>query len=422
MTETGRGSTDALSRAEKLIDESKVSGYVDSAAQKDRSMKEAAAALSLESLNADPKTGKFPNARETANPGYSGPVFELSQNFPVKEPNAENYPWLKYDVKTQMKEYMQAVLDYVLEGNVEVGFAGQNNQVRQWYHAPWLHYGPKGREFTHGLTMERNSRPGELSNGQTGLYQNWGVGLYNPVGAYTLGQVWKDPNKPNVDNVRFPEGTVSFKLLFTEAPVSEVPYLKGAPEIEANVYKQAASPVPPDAPKEIRKLRLLQMDVAIKDSRSKETGWVLGTYVYNGNLNNENPWKNIQPVGAAWGNDPDVTRMKAYLGEKLQQQSLNDAPTLPPQHLGWAGRLNGPVDNPVSGCLSCHGRAQWPMKDVVPPKTVEYDSPEWMKFFTNVRSGEPESPGHKSLDYSLQLAEGIKNYYEWRKEFEKTRK
>lgn len=354
----------------------------------------------------------FPDAREKPTPGYSGPVFELSQDFPKNEPEAENYPWLKYDFKTQMNEYMQAVLDYITEGNIEVDFAGQKNEVRKWYHAPWLHYGVSGREFIHGLTMERNSRPAELANSQATMFQNWGVGMYNPAGGYTLGKVWRDPENPNTKDVRFPEGSVSFKLLFTEATEKEVPYLKGAPEWNANIYIKPASPMPEDTPKVQKNLRLLQIDVAIKDKRAQETGWVLGTFTYNSKMNNANPWKNLMPVGVAWGNDPEVTRLETYLGKKLTQQTLNSNPELPAQHLGWGGRLNGPVDNPQSGCVSCHSHAQWPLKEVMPSKQVEYDSKQWMSFFRNIKGGEAATPGHDSLDYSLQLAEGIKHFYE----------
>ncbi len=84
--------------------------------------------------------------------------------------------------------------------------------------------------------------------------------------------------------------------------------------------------------------------------------------------------------------------------------------TVPFQHLGWAGRLNGPVDNPISSCLSCHAIAQWPVvAPLVPPRNVEPDSAEWMKWFRNVRAGESFSEGAVSLDYSLQLAVGIQN-------------
>lgn len=367
---------------------------------------------------ADPRTvnGRFADSRENPPAGYTGPVFELSQDYPKQVPPEENLPWLKYDFKTQMPEYMAAVLDYIMEGNVEANFAGQNNESRKWFHAPWLHYGVSGREYTHGLTMERNSRPGELSYGQTKQYQNWGIGMYNSRGAYTIGQVWKDPENPNVKNVNFPEGTVSFKMLFTEAPVKDVPYLKGSPELKANIYRESASPMPEDMPKSLRDVRLLQIDVAIKDKRATETGWVLGTFVYDGKMNNPNPWLNVKPVGTAWGSDPDMTRMKLFLGEKLKEQTLNQDPELPPQHLGWGGRLNGPVDNPNSSCMSCHSRAEWPQRDVMPPKTMEYDSKDFMKWFSNVKGGEAYTPGSNSLDYSLQLSEGLKNYHKWKED------
>lgn len=367
---------------------------------------------------ANPATvnGRFADSREKAPADYAGPVFELSQDYPKQLPPEENLPWMKYDFKTQMPEYMAAVLDYIMDGNVEANFAGQNNANRKWFHAPWLHYGVSGREYTHGLTMERNSRPGELSYSQTKQYQNWGIGMYNPRGAYTLGQVWKDPENPNVKGVTFPEGAVSFKMLFTEAPVSEVPYLKGAPEVTANIYKESASPMPEDMPKSLRNVRLLQIDVAIKDKRASETGWVLGTFVYDGKMNNSNPWRNVKPVGVAWGNDPDVTRMKMFLGTPLKEQSLSQDPELPPQHLGWGGRLNGPVDNPNSSCMSCHSKAEWPPKDVMPPKKFEYDSKEFMRWFSNVKGGEAYTAGSDSLDYSLQLQEGLKNHQKWKED------
>lgn len=359
----------------------------------------------------------FPDAHDRPTPDWNGPVFELSQRYPEQAPATDkDAPWLKYDPKTQMNEYMKAVLDYVLEGNVEANFAGQDNQVRKWYHAPWLTYGASGREFVHGLTMERSNRPGELSYGQTDQTQSWGVGMYNAPGGYTIGQVWKDPMNPNTKNVNFPEGTVSFKILFTTAPESQVPYLKGSPEWEAYVYKDGVAKPTEDTPKEIKKVHLLQMDVAIKDSRS-DNGWVLGTYVYSDKAGNSNPWRNLTPVGLAWGNDPDVTRLRAYAGEALKEQVLNKSPLLPPQHLGWGGRLNGPVDNPVSGCVSCHSLAGYPQREVVPPKTVEYDSPQWMSWFKNVKSGEPPAPGSDSLDFSLQLSEGVKHFNEWKNKY-----
>jgi hypothetical protein len=125
---------------------------------------------------------------------------------------------------------MQAVIDYCYEGNLEVEFRGQDNATRKWYHAPWLHPGPNGREFTHGLTGERLSRTRELAATQSSAFHNFAVGLYNAGGGYAIGRVWADPNHPDPSKAAFPEGTVAFKLLFTMAAKDQVPYLDGAPE------------------------------------------------------------------------------------------------------------------------------------------------------------------------------------------------
>jgi hypothetical protein len=80
-----------------------------------------------------------------------------------------------------------------------------------------------------------------------------------------------------------------------------------------------------------------------------------------------------------------------------------------PLKLGWLGRLNGPVDNPRSACLSCHATAQIESRSpMVPPASVTVDAR--MRWFRNVRAGRPFDSGERSLDYSLQLQEGIKRF------------
>jgi hypothetical protein len=92
-------------------------------------------------------------------------------------------------------KYLQAVLNYCLEGNTANSFADvSSNTVRKWYHAPWLHTTNSGREFIHGMTKERPSRVPELGPAQTGAHDNWAVGFYNARGAFAIGQVWKDPH------------------------------------------------------------------------------------------------------------------------------------------------------------------------------------------------------------------------------------
>jgi hypothetical protein len=91
--------------------------------------------------------------------------------------------------------------------------------------------------------------------------------------------------------------------------------------------------------------------------------------------------------------------------------------------LGWLERLNGPIDNPASACLSCHMTAEWPRPnsttmfltslpfaevtstDPLDPSVVE----QKMRWFRNIKR-KPFDTGNLSLDYSLQLYEGMKNF------------
>lgn len=361
------------------------------------------------------KNARFPDTRDKPPEDWKGPVFVLSQDYPT-DIQIDNYPWKDIDPKNNWLEYIQAVREYCYEGNLEIDWRVQNNKTRKWYHTPWLHWGRNGREFVHGLTRERPSQPGELALSQVSIFENWAVGMYNSSGGCTIGKVWENPDNPNIDAAKFPNNTVAIKLLFTTASVSEVPYLKGAYEWDAFIYDEQSEPTNPRGRRSIHKVRLIQIDLAIRDRRVNETtGWVFGTFVYNGNVDGDTPWQKMIPVGLMWGNDPDVSISSARKGHTVKESVFNDSNSVPFQHLGYAGRLNGPVDNPISSCLSCHATAEWPSKmQFTPPRKSLPDSPEWMKWFRNVKAGEPFSEGAQSLDYSLQLLTGISNYYEWK--------
>ena len=166
---------------------------------------------------AAPTLAQFPDAHDPPPAGWTGQVFKLRQDYPQTLPPTGSRPWTSISFKTKPNDYMKAVLAYALEGNKEADFVVQNNTVRGWYHAPWMHAGPAGREFMRGLTRERSSRPGELHANQTGTFENWAVSVYNPRGGYTLGRVWEAPESPNPAAAKFPIGAVSVKLIFTEA-------------------------------------------------------------------------------------------------------------------------------------------------------------------------------------------------------------
>ncbi len=310
---------------------------------------------------------------------------------------------------------MWSVLNYCFEGNTGVGFVVQDNKVRQWFHVPWLHLGPNPREFVHGLTRERSSRPFELSPLQTELYRNYAVGFYNDRGGREIGRVWRDPLNPDVTNVNFPEGTVAFKLLFTTAPTSVVPYLGGSPEWAADIDRAQTT-------QEILNtvVRLLQIDIAVKDQRADKAEWVFGTFHYDSAVSNTDSWLRLRPLALMWGDDPKLTPSGYQSGDRPQESWVNPVSPLviyrqnppqgaqPPATLGWAGRANGPVDNPRSSCLSCHSTAQNPAQSPMtpPPTSSEAASLRW---FRNLAVNEAFDQGSQTLDFSLQLGVGIQN-------------
>jgi hypothetical protein len=387
-------------------------------------MKRSNLALLLIFASASALAGVFPDCSYSPpsgwNPAAGDPVFALSQDYPTTDPSSSlTQPWKAIDFHQQPAAYMQTVIDYCYEGNLDVQFRGQDNSTRKWYHAPWLHPGPNGREFTHGMTGERSSRPGELAATQTNSFHNCAVGLYNEAGGYAIGRVWADPKHPDASKAAFPEGTVAFKLLFTTATKDQVPYLDGAPEWIADTERS-------NDPNQIRgnKVRLLQIDIAVKDNRSNKGGWVFGTFQFDKGVTAQDPWRQITPVTLMWGDDPTFTpaNYDPAHGNIPQESWINGAAPIvvyrsglpqsssAPHVLGWAGRGNGPVDNPVFSCLSCHSLAEQPKaaKNLNFPSGSDQQKLHW---FRNLAPLEPfDNDGqHKSLDFSLQLAVGIDN-------------
>lgn len=365
----------------------------------------------------------FKNARDEPPPLWTGREFKLRKDYPKAKPAAEEWPWLKFDFKNpkEAAQYLLAVRDYCYQDNLDVDWQQhhEKKQGRIWYHAPWMHADmDKGREFVNGLTRELTSPGHQLHRVlQQCLERNWAVSLYNPMGGHTLGQVWSDINKPNPKAARFEVGTVSVKLLFTTATKETVPYLDGALEWDAHVKDRGPLPFwplhislsDPPRPHQITKLRLLQLDVAVRDERANDTtGWVFGTFIYHKNAPGATPWDKMVPVGLMWGNDPEATSDKHPIKESWNNEAN---PLIKQAHDlgrwgGWNGRLNGPVDNPRSACLSCHSTAQASQKvDMTWEKTPE----KVMDWFRNLKPGVAFTDKGESLDYSLQLAKGIQN-------------
>lgn len=369
------------------------------------------------------------------------PCFAISLDYPDQYDSSQPLPWESIDFQSNPEYYMEAVRKYAAEGNIKIDWDVKNNSVRKWFHAPWMHQGSRGREPVRGLTRERGSRWHELSSQQTRRTNNWAVGFYNDRGGYEFGKAWLNRAIPNTSNVKFPIGTVSVKLLFTDATNEEAPYLVGTGKgltWHAQITRNA-QPVP---------LRLLQVDIAVRDPNADSTtGWVFGTFMFNASKGNPNYWDNLVLVGLHWGNDPSLTRKQYDSGKRPVEGWVNPSVAQkfsshrPPfGDLGYLARMNGPVDNPFSSCLACHSRAvdtagsRGPaftpnLRDMcirqlskdgnrtyekISGCTVTEDAEQRIGvFFRNLKPGEPFLPNTKSLDYSLQMADGIAHWNIW---------
>lgn len=382
----------------------------------------------------NPSTDPFPDFGYMTNANTS-PAFQLSQDYPKTKPPLTEIPKFfallppKFGPDFELwRPYMMAIRDYCFEGNTTTGWVVQNNPVRKWYHIPWQHYGGSGREGFHGLTKEAPVQPNQLAIGQgqpapNDFYQTYAVGFFNSFGGYRIGQVWADHMKPNLaTGDGFPEGTVICKLLFVDVPTSQVPFLVNPIQWQAYIQQTYFN-----INRYVGTVSLIQMDIAVRDSRAP-LGWIMGTFQYNGALNNSDPWKNLIPVGVMWGNDPTITDSNytnpqptvTKINPNLKETAINaNTKELPPTHLGWNGRLNGPVDNPQSSCISCHMTAEVPqtspMSPLFLPKSEQpaVGSTAWMRWFQNDKCGSVFDEGSQSADFSLQLSEGIANFNEW---------
>jgi hypothetical protein len=359
-------------------------------------------------------------------------VFRLSQDYPATLPTPPTPEFFKTDFKKDWKKYLLEVQKYCFEGNTETDFRVEDNKVRSWYHMPWQHYSDNGREGYHGLTKEAPVKPFQLASGQSyGTGGAWAIGFFNDIAGHTIGEVWRDHNDPDVKAMGkgFKNGAVLFKILFVSIPPDiaekQVPFLQNGQWWDAYATYNFAS----NERKSI-KVALIQMDIMVRDDRAPN-GWVFGNFQYNGKMNKPNKWENLVPVGLMWGQDPtnntnqsNPQPKRTIINTSLTETIINpDSTELPPTHLGWNGRLNGPVDNPMSSCYSCHSTAQYPQSSPISPlfdadtlKANPIGSPGWMRWFSNLKCGTPfDDPAtHQSTDFCLQMAEAIQNFETWK--------
>jgi hypothetical protein len=342
-------------------------------------------------------------------------TFALSQAYPATMPAkpGSGFPWEKTDFRAGAGGFMKQVLDYCWEGMDSAKWVAQNNPVRKWYHAPWLDSGYAGREFVHGLRMDRTAFPGDLHPKQQDKERNYSITFYNDMAGYTIGQVWCDPNKPDASKAHFPIGSVWFKLVFTTADTSAAPYLLNPMEWEAYVETGADLPI---NPKKLQKLRLLEVDFGVRmTSKDAVNGWLFGVYVFSGQKRGNSIKEKLVPIGLQWGNDPGLTPAAVREGKAIEQSWINtnvwdenNPNSSLIQKLGWGYRLQSPIGEHSGSIMSEHMTAGWPPAPRFPVTGMAIDS--MLKWHRNLPSGTAFNNGQVSLDYGLELMEGMRNH------------
>jgi hypothetical protein len=324
-------------------------------------------------------------------PGWTGPVFKLSHDYPRGHVDCPS-PWLKRKVDFKNPRwvgswelYLNDVIQYVKQGQEpdlpdNVGWRTEVGGQARWFHVPWMAYdGQRGREFVHGLTNELSTaqsvfRPGrgtgvhtlpgalQTENGVDPLFETWSVGFYNPCGAKSIGEQWPASGEPATyadakgrmfaRGMPFPEGTVVVKILNSTAEASQVPYLKGSTTWQANGHVQSGPVTYSTCERQVRKVHLVQMDIAVVDARSP-TRWVYTTLAYDGKLPGKTVWDRMKPIGVQFGSDnktfPAAPESKSHPLHETLHSNMNI-----PEHYGCNGRLAGIVDQANSSCVSCH--------------------------------------------------------------------
>jgi hypothetical protein len=394
--------------------------------------------------------GAVPPAAE-----YAGPLFKLSYKYP-EALGAPAMPWRAAlgngpITKQTAAAYTRALKDAIGKDMrvLLTDYPRWNAGKRGWYNDPWL---GAEREPIHGMLLGVASVDNALfpKSGLSKPFTTYVVTYYNSTAAQTIGRIWgKTGQSPAVDaaSTQYAEGSVTVKLAFTTAGPGVWPAMDGALAWPMYVAENATTGHF-DKPA-VQHAYLMQLDIVVKDSQAApDTGWVFTTLVYDRNVRagSQGVWDQMVPLGAQWGNDPQVNSAIAPTAS-LQQTWVNPAaPLYATETLGWGGRLSGPNDHGVndisfvdngsrqlarnarnSSCLSCHGASQWNVNDpaagmasfmmpLAPPtngtspragqpylNSPAPGSTEWLRWFQNRQGNVPMDAGSVAGDFDLAL-------------------
>lgn len=336
------------------------------------------------------------------------PYFTLRADYDKIKTNSQSRPWKGMSIADEAgaKKVADVVLDHFYDSMIQNTKKADQNFIAQktpatksqWCHMPWLNVGESGREAIHGLTKERDLEPSSMypTAGLTPETKGagWGIGYYNDISCGTIGSIFGTPENPIENpqfvNMQFPDGTASIKVLFTSATL---------PELEKSFGLTANVSMPEQANRRLRTVKMIQIDVAIKDSsvvgtRPEADHWFMISYYFDTNYSYASKHKfkgdfaallKMRPIGVQTG----FTIADSVIFKDSKTNSVGNS--LYPE----ANRLlNGPADNSKASCLSCHGAAGTMLRMV--PGVKDFTQ------YTKIKTS--------TLDFSQQLALAKKNY------------
>ncbi len=375
---------------------------------------------------------------------YSGPLFKLSHDYPTSFTSPVNAPWQqalggKPISSANALAYVDSLKSYVSSTITPFlnNFKAYDAAKQGWYHEPWT---GSIREPITGSYVG-SGFGGNTFTDLPGPMTTYVLTMYDKTAAYTLGKLWgKTGTKIDLKNNagQFEQGSIIIKFAFSTSNYPAWPSMKNAQQFE--IYDM--NTVTGDSTWSIQNVSFFQFDIIVKDTiTAPKTGWVFSTLVYDKDAPGNTVWEKMVPLGAQWGNDPNVNSTK-YPNMKLTENVINPkAPKYSTETLGWGGRLSGPNDGAVipigqsiktkkvytnlaaSSCMSCHSVAQDSLKAFLLPgpfptsdsDTLQIYEPggaEWSQYYKDREGDVPFSKGQTALDFDMVTAFKSLHFYQ----------
>lgn len=379
---------------------------------------------------------------------YDGPLFKLSYKYPSHLPTPA-MPWRAVlgdqAISVQTAPAVAQAMKAAVAADMRVllfDYANWNAEKRGWYNQPWLGAETEAIHGTHvGTAFFAPSLFAQ--SGLTKPMSSYVITYFDRTAAQTLGAIWKSPIKPTLSTqtTQYAEGSIIVKAAFVTADGAAWPPMEGAATWPVYITTNASTGQF-DKPT-VTRVSLMQIDIIVKDSKaSPKTGWIFTTLVYDKDVKPgpNGVWDQMVPLGAQWGNDPDVNSEPSPGAALSENWNNPQAPLYAKETLGWGERLSGPNDGAVSdlsvqfdsgrqllpahrssSCMSCHGSAQWDARDpgkgmasfLMPLAPTNGGEPylnapapgssEWLRWFQNRTGDVPMDAGSVAADFDLTL-------------------